>query len=196
MIWNILSKFYDYFETIYNGKVYKGIGKEVAKNIISEDYVLECACGTGSITKYLAPNCKKIIATDFSDGMLKQVHKKLVKFSNLEIYKADINKLEYSDEIFDKVVAGNVIHLLDKPENALSELMRVCKKGGMIIIPTYINLKQKFMPKLLTFIGVKFARQFNFESYKNFFIQLGYKNVEYTIVEGRMPCAIALIKKN
>ena len=57
----------------------------------------------------------------------------------------NINKLEYSDEIFDKVVAGNVIHLLDKPENALSELMRVCKKGGMIIIPTYINLKQKFM---------------------------------------------------
>lgn len=36
-----------------------------------------------------------------------------------------------------KVVAGNVIHLLDDPHAAIKEMMRVCRKGGKVIIPTY-----------------------------------------------------------
>ena len=44
-----------------------------------------------------------------------------------------------ADGQFDKVIAANVIHLLDEPFKALAELDRVCKPGGQIIIPTYIN---------------------------------------------------------
>lgn len=33
-------------------------------------------------------------------------------------------------------MAANVIHLLDEPLKALVELNRVCKDGGMIILPT------------------------------------------------------------
>jgi hypothetical protein len=33
------------------------------------------------------------------------------------------------------------------------------------------------------------------ESYKQFFIDGGYRNVEFDIVEGRMPCALAIITK-
>ena len=36
--------------------------------------------------------------------------------------------LEYDDESFEKVVAGNVIHLLDEPRKAFEELFRVCKE--------------------------------------------------------------------
>ena len=43
------------------------------------------------------------------------------------------------DDTFDKVVASNVRHLLDEPYKAVDELIRVCKKGGKVIIPTYIN---------------------------------------------------------
>ena len=44
-----------------------------------------------------------------------------------------------ADGLFDKVIAANVIHLLDEPLKALAALDRVCKPGGQIIIPTYIN---------------------------------------------------------
>ena len=57
--------------------------------------------------------------------------------------------MDIEDEAFDKVVAGNVIHLLDEPYKALEELIRVCKYGGYVIVPTYINNKTKGKPKLV-----------------------------------------------
>ena len=101
-------------------------------------------------------------------------------------------------ESFDKVVAGNVIHLLPSPEKALHELERVVKKRGKIIIPTYINMSRKtgrIAVKLIEILGADFKKQFDIDSYKQFFADMGYKNVEYHVVDGRMPCAIAVIVK-
>ena len=57
------------------------------------------------------------------------------------------------------------------------------------------NGKQGPIVKLLERSGAGFKRQFDFTSYKKFFEEAGYKDVSYRIVEGRMPCAIAPIKK-
>lgn len=111
----------------------------MAKLININDKVLECACGTGAISIYIAKKAKRLVATDYSVGMLRQARKKLSSFSNVRLAKADITKLKYADNSFDKVVAGNVIHLLPEPKAALQELTRVCKPGGRLVIPTYIN---------------------------------------------------------
>ena len=167
--------------------------------IEKNDIVLECACGTGAITKHIAPVCKKIIATDFSTGMLRQASKKCSGFSNVMIKRADITSLKFKDNSFDKIIAGNVIHLLSEPHKALKELERVCKPNGKIIIPTYINIidngKSKAV-RLLEIAGIDFKRQFDFESYKEFFYNAGYKNAEFFVIEGKMPCAVAIIEKS
>ena len=76
MFWDKISGLYDLFETVYNKKVFIKTGGEVAKYLNETDYVLECACGTGAITTQIAPKCKKLVATDYSAGMLKQTEKK------------------------------------------------------------------------------------------------------------------------
>ena len=198
MFWDKISPLYDLFENVYNRKVYNGTGEKVAELIESDDKVLECACGTGAISTYIAAKCKSLIATDFSDGMLKQASKKCRKYQNVTFQKADITKMVFADMSFDKVVAGNVIHLLPEPEKALNELERVVKSGGKIIIPTYINMSKgtgKAAVKFIALLGAKFKRQFDFDSYKQFFADKGYSSVEYNIVDGRMPCAIAVITK-
>ncbi len=43
------------------------------------------------------------------------------------------------------------------------------------------------------FLGADFKKQFDMESYRSFFQEMGYDNVEYHVVNGRMPCAIAVI---
>lgn len=198
MFWDKISPLYDLFENVYNHRVYAGTGKKVAEFIDPTDEVLECACGTGAITVCIADKCKKLIATDFAPGMIRQAARKCRKFGNVSFKKADITRIKCRDNRFDKVVAGNVIHLLPDPWKALQELERVVKPGGMIIIPTYINMSKKsagFAVKFIEFLGADFKKQFDIDSYKSFFEEMGYVDVEYHVVDGRMPCAIAVIKK-
>ncbi len=196
MFWDKVSGLYDFVETVYNGKVYRSLGKTVAAQIEQEDVVLECACGTGAISRYIAPKCRQFIVTDFSKGMLRQAAKKCRNFENITIKRANMTQLKCQDSRFDKVVAGNVLHLLEEPCAAVKELERVCKTGGKIIIPTYINAHQgvnQYAVRLLERVGVDFKRQFNLDSYKKFFQDAGYKKVDYIVINGRMPCAVAII---
>ena len=196
MFWDKVSSVYVFFLNAFNHKVFRETGIKVSDFIESSDEVLECACGTGEISKFIAQKCSKLTATDFSDGMLKHAQKKCRAYTNIQFLNADITSLNFSDASFNKAVAGNVIHLLSEPQKALSELERVVKKGGKLIIPTYINMSKKsgrLAAKFIQKLGAGFKRQFDFESYKKFFSDLGYKNVEYSVVEGRMPCAVAVI---
>ena len=198
MFWDKISPLYHLFEQVYNAKVYRGTGEKVAEFIEPSDTVLECACGTGAISVSIAPKCRRLIATDFAAGMLRQAEKKCRKYENTIFRRADITHLKCKDNCFDKVVAGNVIHLLPNPELALHELERVVKPDGRIIIPTYINMSKgtgTAAVKFITLLGADFKRQFDLESYKQFFADMGYANVEYHVVDGRMPCAIAVITK-
>ena len=159
---------------------------------------VECACGTGAISEPVAQKCKLLIATDMAEGMLRQTYKKCSKYGNVKVRRADLTQLKCKDNRFDKVVAGNVIHLLNDPEAALRELLRVCKPGGKVIIPTYINnegTKQRAVVKMLEKMGASFKRQFDLATYKQFFADAGFPDAEFSVVEGRMPCAIAVIQK-
>ena len=198
MFWDMVSPLYDLFENIYNSIVYTGTGKKVAELIEPSDEVLECACGTGAISIFIAQKCKRLVATDFATGMLKKAAKKCRNYSNTTFKKADITNIKCKGGCFDKAVAGNVIHLLSEPEKALHELWRVVKPGGKIIIPTYINMSKgtgTAAVKFITLLGADFKRQFDLDSYKKFFADKGYSDVEYHVIDGRMPCAIAVITK-
>ncbi|MCQ2207758.1 MAG: class I SAM-dependent methyltransferase [Paludibacteraceae bacterium] len=199
MFWDIAARLYDVFENNYNGVVNKALSEKVAELVNEHDEVLECACGTGMISKRVAPRCKKLLATDFSEGMLKQARKKCSSFDNISFSFADITALPFENERFDIVIAGNVIHLLDNPQKAINELARVCRKGGTIIIPTYVNSQNNSQPslfiRLLEQLGANFKRQFNYASYQQFFSDMGYENAVYYLIPGKMPCAIAVISK-
>lgn len=77
MFWNKIAPVYDFFEEIYNKKVYLNTGKTVAAYIKKTDDVLECACGTGAISVWIAKKCKTLVATDLAKGMLKRAAKKM-----------------------------------------------------------------------------------------------------------------------
>ncbi|MBR1422910.1 MAG: class I SAM-dependent methyltransferase [Ruminococcus sp.] len=198
MIWDTFAGIYDMAETIYNKEVYTNLGRRVAQEIDEGDVVLECACGTGVISKYIAPKCRLLVATDLSKGMLAEAQKNCDNLNNIKFRYADITNINCRDERFDKVVAGNVIHLLDEPYKAINELMRVCKTGGKVIIPTYINNEsssQQLAADALRLAGVDFKHEFDFESYKEFFREGGYEDTKFDVIRGRMDCAIAVITK-
>lgn len=196
MFWDRVAPLYDAFENTVNRASYEGTALAVAQMIGQCDEVLECACGTGAISAAIAPACARLVATDYSDGMLAQARKKLAKRSNVTVEQADITALPYADDSFDVAVAGNVIHLLPDPEQALRELARVVRPGGTIILPTYIEpltRKQGMIPALLARLGVGFERRFTQASYRAFVEGMGYAEARYRLVRGRIPCMIAVL---
>lgn len=196
MFWDKVAGVYDLFGNIYNGKVDRQMCRLIADQLSAEDDVLECACGTGMISVYIAPACRRLVATDFSDGMLKRARKKCAGFSNIVVQKADILDLDFADDQFDVVVAANVLHLLDEPYKALSELDRVCRPGGKLILPTYVNKsKAHALDKTLDKAGADFKQDFTYDTYQRFFVHAGYKNIQTTLIDGRVPCAAAVITK-
>ena len=198
MIWDRVAPLYDLAVNALNRRVYDGTGAVVARLIRPGDTVLECACGTGAIASAIAPACARVVATDFSEGMLKQARKKLARFPHVVVEQADITDLHYADDSFDAVVAGNVIHLLPEPGDALKELKRVTRPGGTIIVPTYVIPKKRahtIFLKLISRFGVHFQEHFDPASYRAFFERMGCVGVTYRVVRGRIPCVIASFTK-
>ena len=199
MFWDRVAGVYDLFVNVINGKTHKALRQIVSDLIGPEDVVLECACGTGLLSTVIAEKCRQLTATDFAPKMLKRAEKNCADYQNVQFRQADILSLDFPDGSFDKVVAGNVIHLLDEPMKALNELDRVCKSGGMLIIPTYMNKDQKGetsgFASVVGKAGADFKRQFTVQSYKQFFLDAGYKNVRIMLAEGRIPCAVAAMAK-
>ena len=199
MFWDNVAGVYDIYVNVINRKTHKALRKIISELIDPEDTVLECACGTGLLSTVIAEKCRHLTATDFSKKMLRKAQKNCREYSNIKFETADITALKYPDNSFDKVVAGNVIHLLDEPLKALSELDRVCKPGGTLIIPAYMNREKKTEDS--SFIsavgkaGADFKRQFTVQSFEHFFREAGYSDVKITMAEGRIPCAVAVMKK-
>ena len=200
MFWDNVAWVYDIFANVINRKANKALCSATAELISPCDDVLECACGTGLLTGVIAPRCKSLTATDYSAKMLRRAEKKYGKYSNVLFEQADILRLSYQDDHFDAVVAANVIHLLDEPYTALHELERVCKPGGKIIIPTYMNQTDSGntngVSDAIGKAGADFKREFTFDTYKQFFSDAGYPDASYVLCKGRIPCAVAILKKS
>jgi ubiquinone/menaquinone biosynthesis C-methylase UbiE len=199
MFWDNVAGVYDVFVNVINRKTHQKLKKIVTDLIEPDDTVLECACGTGLLSAVIAAKCRQLTATDFSRKMLKKAEKNCAAFHNIAFAQADITALSYPDGGFDKVVAGNVIHLLGNPLTALSELNRVCKDGGMLIIPTYMNKDSKGKTSCFAGAvgkaGADFKRQFTVDSYRQFFLDAGYPDVKVSLADGRIPCAVAVTRK-
>lgn len=199
MFWDRVAWIYDVFANGINRKANKALCAVVERLILPSDEVLECACGTGLLSGVIAGKCRQLVATDFSAGMLKRAGRKLRRYKNVRLEPADILLLSYPDASFDVVVAANVIHLLDEPMQALRELDRVCRPGGRIIIPTYMNRTEKGRTNRLSGAigkaGADFKREFTPESYRAFFAAAGYPDVDFTLCRGRIPCSVAVVRK-
>ena len=199
MFWDNVAGVYDVFVNVINRKTHRTLRRIVSELIEPRDEVLECACGTGLLSKVIAAKCKGLTATDFSTRMLKKAKKNCAAYDNITYGCADITALGFPDAAYDKVVAGNVIHLLDEPLKALKELNRVCRPGGKLIIPTYMNKNKKGktggIVSVIDKTGADFKRQFTVESYRRFFLEAGYTDVTIRLAEGKIPCAVAVMSR-
>ncbi|MEY4655097.1 MAG: hypothetical protein RL523_496 [Actinomycetota bacterium] len=93
--------------------------------------VLDLAAGTGSSSIVFLKPGVRVIASDFSNGML-AVGKR--RHPELEFVFADATKLPFEDESVDAVTISFGLRNVEKPKIALKEMQRVLKPGGKVVI--------------------------------------------------------------
>ena len=100
MFWDRVAWAYDLFAEGINRKADRALCAAVERLMAPSDAVLECACGTGLLTAVMAPRCRSLVATDFSERMLRRAEKKCSRYGNVHFEQADILHLPYPDASF------------------------------------------------------------------------------------------------
>lgn len=177
------KKIWDLYAPIYekamraDRKVYKFMYDRIPK-VIEGKEVLEIATGPGLLAKHVAYAAKRMIATDYSDGMIAEARKGEYP-DNLTFEVADATDLPYDADSFDVVLIANALHIMPNPEKALKEIDRVLKNKGILIAPNFVKHKGGFISRtwsrILKIAGVKFEHQWQTEDYKEFLEKNGWK---------------------
>ncbi len=100
--------------------------------------VLECGCGTGAQTVFLASGSPdaQIVSVDISPVSLDQARARIraAGIANVSFRVADIFDLPFEDASFDHVFVCFVLEHLTDPNGALRHLARVLRPGGSITV--------------------------------------------------------------
>lgn len=177
------KKMWDLYAPVYEKamrmdlKYYRYMYDRIPSRIGGKE-VLEIATGPGLLAKHVAGVSKSMIATDYSEGMIKEACKGGYP-EQLKFEVADAANLPYEDKSFDAVIIANALHVMPGPEKALSEINRVLRTDGILIAPNFVGHKKGTVSKIwagiLKLAGIKFEHQWTPEEYLKWLEEHGWK---------------------
>ena len=103
--------------------------------------VLDIGCGTGILLHPIAEITGahgRVVGIDLSEFMINEARKR-AGLTNLplEFYKGNVYKIDFPDETFDRASSSTLFQHLKRPEEAILEIKRVVKPGGLIAVCDY-----------------------------------------------------------
>jgi demethylmenaquinone methyltransferase/2-methoxy-6-polyprenyl-1,4-benzoquinol methylase len=132
---------YDFLNRFLSAGIDVGWRKKAIKQLISlhPKNILDVATGTGdfAITSYEILKPEKITGIDISDGMLEIGRKKIAKAgleNSIELINGDSEAIFFDDNSFDAVTVAFGVRNFENLEKGLSEIKRVLRPGGKLIV--------------------------------------------------------------
>ncbi|HNQ61056.1 MAG TPA: bifunctional demethylmenaquinone methyltransferase/2-methoxy-6-polyprenyl-1,4-benzoquinol methylase UbiE [Bacteroidia bacterium] len=121
--------------------------------------ILDVASGTADLAiAALRLNPLKVFGIDISEDMLKIGREKIRKKNlqhKIELLESDSEKLIFEDNKFDAVTVGFGVRNFEHLEIGLSEMLRVLKPGGKVVILEFSKPKSAFIKSLYSFYSSK-----------------------------------------
>ncbi|MBI5643660.1 MAG: methyltransferase domain-containing protein [Deltaproteobacteria bacterium] len=108
------------------------------------DRILDVGVGTGLSLCEFPRHCN-VVGIDLSTEMLTEAKKKIAvnKLDNIRVLSMDAMKVGFKDDSFDKVFISHVVSVVPDPYKLMSEVRRVCRKGGQVVIVNHFKSKNK-----------------------------------------------------
>ncbi|EEF30941.1 phosphatidylethanolamine n-methyltransferase, putative [Ricinus communis] len=108
--------------------------------------LVDVSCGSGLFSRKFATSgtYSKVVALDFSENMLRQCYDFIKQDDNisekdLALVRADVSRLPFSSGSVDAVHAGAALHCWPSPSNAIAEICRTLRSGGVFVGTTFLR---------------------------------------------------------
>ena len=132
---------YDFLNRFLSAGIDIGWRKKAIKLLlpVKPERILDVATGTGdfALTSYEILKPAKITGIDISEGMLELGRKKIAKAgldTHIELLNGDSEAILFEDNSFDAVTVAFGVRNFENLEQGLSEIKRVLKPGGRLIV--------------------------------------------------------------
>jgi ubiquinone/menaquinone biosynthesis C-methylase UbiE len=103
--------------------------------LLSEDWTVgDLGSGTGQLASAIAPFVSRVIAVDRSGDMLQAARRRLREWPNVEVRRGELEALPIDNGTLDAATLMLVLHHLPDPAAVLTDVARVLKPGGRILI--------------------------------------------------------------
>ncbi len=152
-----VAKRYDLANTLLSGGIHHLWRNEVVKlsRAKSGDKILDCATGTGDLAIAFAlktgPN-SEIVGTDFCSEMLDEAPAKAIASKvAIRFSVADAMDLPFPDNYFDIASISFGIRNVADPLKALSEMSRVVKPGGRVMVLEFGQVENPIFRRVYNF---------------------------------------------
>jgi ubiquinone/menaquinone biosynthesis C-methylase UbiE len=170
------------------------VNKYIRTHLENTNHMLEIGCGPGMISAYIGDNFNTINldVVDKSLNKIKTTREKTKTYKNINVAVADIYDLPFNSNSYDFIFCRLLFQYLKEPQKAVDEMVRVCKKGGMIMVQdldgqmlTHFPVKA-CLQKQIEKIGKMIADNQGFDPYVgrklySFFKQAGLKDIDIEI---------------
>jgi len=139
---------YDLANNVLSGGVHHLWRRVLQSRMRPCNTVLDIATGTGALIPYLLPKASTVVGVDFSDGMLGHVPRALQENTRVSFQIADALALPFEERSFDCVTVAFGVRNYENLEKGLSEIRRVVRPGGQVLILEFGQIKQPILGSL------------------------------------------------
>lgn len=164
--------------------------------------ILDVGCGIGNYTMTMAERFPEMDVTgmDLSSEMIERAKSNVRE--NLSFLTGDAEHMPVEDQAFDLVTFYNSWHLMPRGGNVLSELKRVLRADGLVMIigiEKDLLIEEIFHQYLPNFHEDECGRHYSLEELQSLFEREGFsmlshKRYSYRNVVGTLEEALAFVK--
>lgn len=165
--WNVIRS--EYFEERLKYKL-------LSLTNIKGKVVADLGCGTGFVSLALVNEAGIVFSIDNSSNMLKQLKNNISdkNYKNLYLIKSSLDNLSLFDDSVDVIFINMALHHIKDAKKAISEMHRVLKKDGVVIISDVLEHNGEWAREEMFDEWLGFSN----EQIINWLEEAGFKNIQ------------------
>ncbi len=146
-----VEKVYSTYAGVYDqifGRIFHESRESAVRrlSVAQGERILEVGVGTG-LSLPLYPRHCRVVGIDLSGGMLEKARERVRDhgLEHVSLHRMDAGRMEFADDSFDTVMAAYVVTAVPDYRKVVTEMIRVCRPGGRIIMLNHFSNGNKLI---------------------------------------------------